>query len=58
MCKGKGGAHLRHFMPDDFKFLKKLKPRWFKSVRIQGGSIRSGVARRELNMVLRRRVRI
>lgn len=36
-----------------FKFLKNLKTRWFNSVKIQGGSIRSEVERRELSRVVR-----
>lgn len=48
-----GGTQLRQFMPHYFKFLKNLKTRWFNSVRIQGGSIRSEVERRELSRVVR-----
>lgn len=36
-----------------FKFLKNLKTRWFNAVRIQGGSIRSEVERKEVSRVVR-----
>ena len=48
------GAHLRQFVPDNFKFPNETqKPRWFNSLSIQSGSIKSEVKRKGLINVAR-----